>query len=110
MKKAVEARDKQIADLKNAIAAAAKPKKALTKAYLGVLHITPSAAVRAKLKLKDGQGAQIESLAPGGPAAKADFKPGDVIVFIGDKHATYENLDDVPEHLRVPQLLASADC
>ncbi len=112
LKKAVEARDKQIADLRkaqadrdkridqlskkiDAIAAAAKPKKALTKAYLGVLHITPSAAMRAKLKLKDGQGAQIESLAPGGPAAKADFKPGDVIVFIGDKHATSENLREL---------------
>jgi serine protease Do len=52
----------------------------VTRGYLGVAiqDITP--ALAQEFKLKDRQGALVAEVAPGGPAAKAGLKNGDVIL------------------------------
>ena len=70
-----------------------KEKGKVTRGYLGVLiqTLTPDLAVSMDLKVKEG--ALVSQVVPGGPADKAGFKVGDVVVeFDGKKITSHHDL------------------
>ena len=52
----------------------------VTRGYLGVMIQSITPALADEFKLKDNKGALIGDVLPGGPADKAGFKDGDVVV------------------------------
>ena len=60
----------------------------VTRGYLGVMIQNVTPALADEFKLKDSKGALIGDVVEGGPAAKAGFKPGDVIVEYDGKKVT----------------------
>ena len=58
----------------------------VTRGYLGVMIQNVTPALAEEFKLKDSKGALIGDVVEDGPAAKAGFKPGDVIVEFNGKN------------------------
>lgn len=57
----------------------------VTRGYLGVMIQNVTPALAEEFKLKDSTGALIGDVVEDGPAAKAGFKPGDVVVEFNGK-------------------------
>jgi serine protease Do len=57
----------------------------VTRGYLGVMIQNVTPALAQEFKLRDAKGALIGDVVDGGPAARAGFKPGDVIVAFNGK-------------------------
>ncbi|MGH2627460.1 MAG: PDZ domain-containing protein, partial [Anaerolineales bacterium] len=98
LEKQLQARDQEIAELKKRLADAGakpKPEAARAPALLGVAHEEPDADARAKLNLKEGQGAKVTTVHPGSPADKAGIKEGDILVSLGGKDVSSAKLGDV---------------
>jgi len=57
----------------------------VTRGYLGVIIQSVTPALAEEFKLKDSKGALIGDVMNDGPAAKAGFKPGDVVVEFNGK-------------------------
>ncbi len=68
------------------------------RGWLGVRIQSISDEIAENLGLKDQHGALVASVSPGGPAAKAGIKPGDVITSFDGK--------DVNEMRRLPRMVA----
>jgi len=60
----------------------------VTRGYLGVMIQNVTPALADEFKLKDTKGALIGEVTDDGPAAKAGFKPGDVIVEFNGKNVS----------------------
>jgi serine protease Do len=60
----------------------------VTRGYLGVMIQNVTPALADEFKLKDTKGALIGDVVENGPAAKAGFKPGDVVVEFDGKTVT----------------------
>jgi serine protease Do len=60
----------------------------VTRGYLGVMIQNVTPALADEFKLKDTKGALIGDVVENGPAAKAGFKPGDVVVEFDGKKVT----------------------
>ena len=69
------------------------PKK--SPALLGIAHQAPGEDLRNKLKLKEGQGAEVTEVHRESPAAKAGLQAGDVIVSLGGKEVGSPELGDL---------------
>ena len=60
----------------------------VTRGYLGVMIQNVTPALAQEFKLKDSRGALIGEVVPQGPAEKAGFKPGDVVMSFDGKKVT----------------------
>jgi len=60
----------------------------VTRGYLGVMIQNVTTALAEEFKLKDSNGALVGEVVEDGPAAKAGFKPGDVVVEFNGKKIT----------------------
>jgi len=64
------------------VVAQLKTKGRVTRGYLGVNIQTVTPEIASSLGLKDGKGALVATVVPGGPAAKAGFEQGDIVTAI----------------------------
>lgn len=71
------------------------------RGWLGVHIQSVTDEIAESLGLEDAKGAMIASVVPDGPAAAADFKPGDVILEFGGV--------EVPEMRRLPKIVADIE-
>jgi len=71
------------------------------RGWLGVHIQSVTDEIAESLGLKETTGAMIASVVPDGPAASADFKPGDVILEFGGV--------EVPEMRRLPKIVADIE-
>lgn len=71
------------------------------RGWLGVHIQSVTDEIAESLGLDQAQGAMIASVVPDGPAASADFKPGDVILEFGGV--------EVPEMRRLPKIVADIE-
>lgn len=71
------------------------------RGWLGVHIQSVTDEIAESLGLEDAKGAMIASVVPDGPAASADFKPGDVILEFGGV--------EVPEMRRLPKIVADIE-
>jgi S1-C subfamily serine protease len=97
---ALKARDARIAELERKLDAAAKPPEpaaakppAGPTAFLGIHHRSIDAETRAKLNLKEEQGAHVAAVLPGGPAEQAGLKEGDIIIEAAGAAVTSKSLE-----------------
>ncbi len=77
------------------------------RGYLGVQIQPVDAGIAAGLGLQKDHGEIVASVEPGGPAAKAGIKQGDVVVRVNNQDVTYDNtlsyiVANVPPGSRVP--------
>lgn len=68
--------------------------------YLGISPDDFSDDQRKELGLEKGHGIKILEIVPGGPAAQAGIKPGDILLSIGGKKVGDENIESVLGTLR----------
>lgn len=71
------------------------------RGWLGVHIQSVTDEIAESLGLDEAKGAMIASVVPDGPAASADFKPGDVILEFGGV--------EVPEMRRLPKIVADIE-
>lgn len=73
------------ADIVKAIIQQLKEKGQVTRGWIGVQIQPVTPEIAEALDLKSAQGALVAEPQPGGPAAKAGIKPGDVITAVNDE-------------------------
>jgi serine protease Do len=73
------------ADTAKSVADQLKTKGSVSRGWIGVMVQPVTADLADSLGLKEAKGALIDDVQPGGPAAKAGLKSGDLVLAVGDE-------------------------